>query len=356
MGNGSEKFLLEVNLALTKQVLVSLSAHALHTKCKLSKFPLHCRTMADKAKMLDNAIESAIRNAVVDYKVNACPMAVRLAWHSSGTFDKKDGSGGSSGATMRFEPESTDDANAGLNIMRDLLIPVKKQFPFLSIADIWTRAGAFAVRFSGGPSVPFEYGRTDARDGRNAPPNGRLPDAAQGAQHLRDIFYRMGFNDREIVCLSGAHTLGRCHKSRSGFDGPWTANPLKFDNSYFKNLMGLDWKPRKWDGPLQYEDPSGKYMMLPSDMALKTDESFRVFAQRYADDEQLFFKDFAAVSCCVMSCVCRASLLTAGCCECFWCAPLCCVGVCQAHVLGLSCQCCSRQHPHWRSPSSKDRR
>ena len=323
MGNGSEKFLLEVNLALTKQVLVSLSAHALHTKCKLSKFPLHCRTMADKAKMLDNAIESAIRNAVVDYKVNACPMAVRLAWHSSGTFDKKDGSGGSSGATMRFEPESTDDANAGLNIMRDLLIPVKKQFPFLSIADIWTRAGAFAVRFSGGPSVPFEYGRTDARDGRNAPPNGRLPDAAQGAQHLRDIFYRMGFNDREIVCLSGAHTLGRCHKSRSGFDGPWTANPLKFDNSYFKNLMGLDWKPRKWDGPLQYEDPSGKYMMLPSDMALKTDESFRVFAQRYADDEQLFFKDFAAVSCCVMSCVCRASSLTAGCCECFWCAPLC---------------------------------
>ena len=73
----------------------------------------------------------------------------------------------------------------------------------------------------------------------NTTANGRLPDAAQGAEHLRDVFHRMGFNDKEIVCLSGAHTLGRCHKTRSGFDGPWTTNPLQFDNytscNYRKN-------------------------------------------------------------------------------------------------------------------------
>jgi cytochrome c peroxidase len=29
----------------------------------------------------------------------------------------------------------------------------------------------------------------------------------------------MGFNDQEIVALSGAHALGRCHGDRSGFEG-----------------------------------------------------------------------------------------------------------------------------------------
>lgn len=106
--------------------------------------------------------------------------------------------------------------------------------PELSVADIWTYAGSCAVEFLGGPKVPHTLGRLDAPNGSYCPPNGRLPDASQGAAHLREVFYRMGFDDRAIVCLSGAHTLGRCHLVRSGYDGPWTRNPLKFDNHYFK--------------------------------------------------------------------------------------------------------------------------
>lgn len=36
---------------------------------------------------------------------------------------------------------------------------------------------------------------------------------------------------------------GRAHPERSGFDGPWTKNPLKFDNSYFVYDIneGLTW-------------------------------------------------------------------------------------------------------------------
>jgi len=32
----------------------------------------------------------------------------------------------------------------------------------------------------------------------------------------------MGFDNKEIVALSGGHTLGRAHPDRSGFDGAWT--------------------------------------------------------------------------------------------------------------------------------------
>mmetsp|Transcript_23106 Transcript_23106/g.41723 ORF Transcript_23106/g.41723 Transcript_23106/m.41723 type:complete len:406 (-) Transcript_23106:198-1415(-) len=253
--------------------------------------------MADYSSTFhDNAVRAEVTTAIVNEKANACPMAVRLAWHAAGTFDKDDTTpknGGSDGATMRFEPESTDGANAGLGMMRDILEPVKAQFPNLSYADIWTLAGAQAVKFTGGPDVPFSYGRSDHPNGAACPVNGRLPDASQGASHLRDVFYRMGFDDKDIVTLSGAHTLGRCHKTRSGFDGPWTQNPLQFDNSYYTNLLDLEWAPREWDGPLQYADPSGKLMMLPTDLALISDEKFLPFVQAYASDQDLFFKDFS---------------------------------------------------------------
>jgi hypothetical protein len=220
-------------------------------------------------------------------------MIIRNAWHAAGTYDLKDGSGGSNGATMRFAPESTDSANAGLHIPRNVLGPVLAHHPKLSTADLWTYAGICALEFVGGPKIPHAFGRIDAPNGSTCPPNGRLPDASQGAQHVRDIFYRMGFNDREIVALSGAHTLGRCHLERSGYDGPWTRHPLKFDNTFFKNLLYLEWKPRKWDGPLQFEDvETGELMMLPTDMVLRTDPQFRIYAEMYAKDEALFFKDF----------------------------------------------------------------
>lgn len=60
------------------------------------------------------------------------PTLVRLAWHSSGTYDKESRTGGSEGATMRFKPESEHGANAGLHIARIALEPVKKLFPEIS--------------------------------------------------------------------------------------------------------------------------------------------------------------------------------------------------------------------------------
>lgn len=256
-----------------------------------------------------NALASDIRQAIINDKANACPMIVRLAWHASGTFNAADNTGGSNGATMRFAPESADNANAGLSIARDLLLPVVKAHPKVSIADIWTYAGCLAIEFLGGPKIPFNFGRTDAKDGKACPAVGRLPDAAQGAQHLRDVFYRMGFDDRAIVALSGAHTLGRCHPSRSGFDGPWSRSPLVFNHFYFKHLLEMDWQPRKWEGPLQYEAEieGWKLMMLPTDLCLRDDPKFKVWVEIYAANEQAWFADFSAAFARLISLNCPAS-------------------------------------------------
>jgi cytochrome c peroxidase len=74
-------------------------------------------------------------------------------------------------------------------------------------------------------------------------------------------FYKMGFNDQEIVALSGAHAIGRCHKDRSGFDGPWSFSPTSFTNAYYQLLLDEKWNLRKWEGPIQYEDSKTKSLM-----------------------------------------------------------------------------------------------
>ena len=49
-------------------------------------------------------------------------------------------------------------------------------------------------------------------------------------------------------------------------------------------------------GLLQYEDKGTKtLMMLPADMALVQDKKFKEWVDKYAADNDLFFKDFSAV-------------------------------------------------------------
>ena len=78
------------------------------------------------------------------------------------------------------------------------------------------------MQLAGGPKIDMKYGRVDGTEDQIGDtaglPAGNAPfpqdDTPQG--HLRAVFGRMGFTDQEIVALSGAHTLGRAYKERSG--------------------------------------------------------------------------------------------------------------------------------------------
>lgn len=89
-------------------------------------------------------------------------------------------------ATMRFVPESQHGANAGLNVARDLMEKVKQEFPWISYGDLWTLGGVAAVQEMAGPKVPWRPGRIDGIAAQ-ATPDGRLPDATQGSDHLRKV-------------------------------------------------------------------------------------------------------------------------------------------------------------------------
>lgn len=257
------------------------------------------------------------------------PIIVRLAWHDSGTYDKdvKDWPkrGGANGS-IRFKPEIEHGANAGLIIALNILKPIKAKYPDVTHADLYQMASAVATEAAGGPKIPLRYGRKDARGPEDCTPDGKLPGAAHpfadgsasAADHLRRVFYRMGLDDKDIVALSGGHTLGRARPERSGFGadktkytdvGPglssansnredrpttpkpvkpsaaaslgtsWTVNWLDFDNSYFTELKA------KRDADL---------LVLETDAILFEDPGFKPYAEKYAADQAAFFADYSA--------------------------------------------------------------
>lgn len=188
------------------------------------------------------------------------PLLIRLAWHSSGTYDAASGTGGSNGATMRHAVEAADPENAGLEKAREYLEQVKAEHPWVSYADLWILAACVAIEHTGGPSVPFHGGRFDGPAEKAVKP-GRLPGAETGldagfeldeegrlrgwerlAGHVREVFQRMGFCDQEMVALiCGGHLYGRCHPTSSGYAGAWVENPTLFSNEYAADLIGDKW-------------------------------------------------------------------------------------------------------------------
>jgi len=186
------------------------------------------------------------------------PIFIRLAWHSSGTYDAASRTGGSNGATMRWKIEADDPENAGLDIARNYLEEIKAKFPAVSYSDLWIFAAYVFIKSSGGPDIPFVPGRKDAGEDKAIAP-GRLPVAEHGvcpgadalgrvngwehtAKHVRDVFYRQGFNDKDIVALlCGGHVYGRCHTERSGYNGAWVTEPWKFSNEYADDMINDKW-------------------------------------------------------------------------------------------------------------------
>mmetsp|Transcript_36101 Transcript_36101/g.82912 ORF Transcript_36101/g.82912 Transcript_36101/m.82912 type:complete len:933 (+) Transcript_36101:70-2868(+) len=293
-----------------------------------------------KGEGLDQAAQlKALREDLWKFvdKVNCNPIFLRLAWHDAGTYDKTKSEfpdrGGANGSII-YDPEINHGANNGLFKAVGYLKPFKADYPLVSWADLIQMAGAVGIEHAGGPKVAMKYGRKDVsgpegcpgRQSRGTGDNAGLPDAFPGgdgkfgcgatdpATHVRNIFYRMGFDDKGIVALSGAHTIGRAFKERSGtvaegygeangcpytkavprgcpirHDGAggvgmpggksWTTKWLKFDNEYFQQHV--------------YEEKDKDLFWADTDRCLHQDEGFKKYFMQYKDDQAAFFRDFA---------------------------------------------------------------
>lgn len=232
---------------------------------------------------------------------NCGPIMIRLSWHDAGVYSTGKLTGGCPNAAMRFADggEGAFGANAGLpDVAVGLLAPIAEKYAGkISNADLWALAANVGIEEMGGPSIPTRFGRTDAASSAESVESeqGRLPDGDKGLDHLREIFYPKGFDDKAIVALSGAHTVGSCHADRSGFDGKWTEDELRFDNSYFIEMLKKEYVLGEASpGNPQYEHAESGTIMLISDLALLEDDAYKTHVERYAADEAAYFADFTA--------------------------------------------------------------
>ena len=269
------------------------------------------------------------------------PLMLRYAWHLCGTYDAATNTGGSNGCTMRFAAEQKDPENAGFSKARQFVAKVKssKFGNLLSEADTQILIGTLAIQSMGGPTIPFRHGRQDFTqemavaknggsgcpfgDGKFNPNGSRLPSAdlcphskfpnssnpeikeQPTIEAVRGTFHRMGFDDKETVCLIVlGHQFGRCHPEVSGYEFPWyTFGPTEWNiyehglgylSAYF---MGAYREELSSTGKRQFNMRLGggePFMMLASDMALLWDEDFRRYLKYYDKNRRAFLVDCQA--------------------------------------------------------------
>ena len=172
------------------------------------------------------------------------------------------------------------------------------------------------------------------------------PDPIASGQDVRETFSRMAMNDEETVALvAGGHTFGKGHGAgpeenvqvepegaslenmgfgwmsnhasgqgsdtiTSGFEGAWTADPIKWDNGYFDLLFGYEWEKvetpagkivwhaidqKEEDMAPDAEDSSIRVptMMTTADMSMREDPAYKKISKRFHENPDEFADAFA---------------------------------------------------------------
>merc|ERR1719361_185377 len=169
----------------------------------------------------------------------------------------------------------------------------------LSWGALIVLAGSVAIEEMGGPHMDFCGGRVNAYEGYSIEELDvsmiYVNAGNTSAADVREKFTKMDMNDQETVALiGGGHAIGRCHASRSGFDGAWTSNPSEFSNEYFHFLTQLEYEEGEISGQFETMKDGNTYIMLHGDYVLLDDEEYTFWLNRYAEDEDLFYTHFKA--------------------------------------------------------------
>ncbi|KAL2250335.1 cationic peroxidase 1 [Sesamum indicum] len=211
--------------------------------------------------------------------------------------------------TANFTGEKTAAPNVnslrGFDVIDTIKTQVESSCPgIVSCADILSVAARDGVVALNGPSWAVALGRRDSTTASLSAANSQIPGPNLNLNALITSFSNKGFTAREMVALSGSHTIGqaRCTTFRNriyneaninaSFAASVRANcpqsggnnnlspldvvsPNVFNNDYFRNLLSLRG-------------------LLHSDQQLFSNGSTDAQVRAYSTNSAAFFNDFAS--------------------------------------------------------------
>lgn len=218
-----------------------------------------------------------------------------------------------------YTPHAERDADLNLSLSGDafdVIVKIKNALELscpgiVSCSDIVAQATRDLVKMVGGPFYPVKLGRKDSTESHASKVDASLPTPYMSMDQIIHKFTSKGFSIKDMVALTGAHTIGFTHckefihriynfsstsdsdpsmhpklvaglrsvcqnytqdSSMAAFND--VRSPGKFDNAYYQNVIkGLG--------------------LLSSDSLLAVDPRTRPIVELYANDQQAFFTDFA---------------------------------------------------------------
>ncbi|CAM8916334.1 unnamed protein product [Rhodiola kirilowii] len=213
--------------------------------------------------------------------------------------------------TSSFTGEKTATPNKnsvrGFDVIDDIKSKVEAECPgVISCADILAIAARDSVTSLGGPYWDVKLGRRDSTTASRSAANKAIPPPTSSLSNLISKFQKVGLSTRDMVALSGAHTIGqaRCTNFRAHI-----YNESNIDNSFAK-MRQANCPSKSGSGdnklaPLDIQTPNSfdtsyfsnlidKRGLLHSDQQLFNGGSTDSLVKTYSQSPHAFTSDFAA--------------------------------------------------------------
>ncbi|KAK9057510.1 hypothetical protein SSX86_022346 [Deinandra increscens subsp. villosa] len=214
--------------------------------------------------------------------------------------------------TSSFTGEKTARPNnnsvRGFNVVDDIKKKVEGVCPgVVSCADILAISALESVLVLGGPKWTVKLGRRDSKSASfSAANSGVIPPPTSTLSNLINRFQAVGLSAKDMVALSGSHTIGqaRCTSFRNrvynetNIDATFAksrrSNCPRPTGSGDNNLAPLDVKSPTYFDNSYYNNLISQKGLLRSDQQLHNGGSTDSLVEQYTKNPRSFFEDFAA--------------------------------------------------------------